>query len=222
MTPGYRSCCADRSGRVGHPEPPRISNRERPSRRWARRPRDKGVEELVEAFLLLRQKFADIILLVVGDYETRDQPSEKTKHILATHEAVRHVGWQTDVVPFMAALDIFVLPTYREGLGTVLLEAAAMGIPTVTTKATGARDAIVDGSTGLGVPIANVGALTEALARLVQDASLRDAMGRAGCAWVSKHFDRSEVWRRQAEEYRSLLGGAKVYTRAKSGPAQPG
>ena len=92
------------------------------------------------------------ILLVVGDYEERDRPSERAVEILRTLPGVRCVGWQSDIVPFMAAMDVVVLPTYREGLGNVLLEAAAMEKPTITTTATGARDAIVPERTGLMAP----------------------------------------------------------------------
>ena len=101
-------------------------------------------------------------------------------------------------------MDVFVLPTYREGFPTVLLEAAALGIPTVTTDATGARDAVVDGVTGLRVGVGNVLALREALASLIRDAALREAMGRAGRHWVSEHFDQRHVWQLQVEEYRRL------------------
>jgi glycosyltransferase involved in cell wall biosynthesis len=107
----------------------------------------------------------------------------------------------------MAAMDVFVLPTYREGLGNVLLEAAAVGLPTITTDATGARDAIVAGRTGLQVPTGDPKALATALATLVRDPSLRSEMGRAGRAWVCEHFDQTEVWRRQAQEYRALAAG---------------
>lgn len=175
--------------------------------------RDKGVEEFAEAFRMVHEEWANTVLLVVGDYEDRDLPSGESIRFLSTHGGVRHVGWQADVIPFMAAMDIFVLPTYREGLPTVLLEAAALGLPTVTTNATGARDALVDGKTGLQVPVGDVSALREALARLVRDASLREAMGRAGREWVCEHFDQREVWRRQAEEYRTLASHQAARTR---------
>lgn len=182
--------------------------------------RDKGVEELAEVFRELHEEFAHTVLLVVGNYEDRDRPSVESIDFLSTHKGVRHVGWQADVVPFMAAMDISVLPTHREGLPTVLLEAAALGIPTVTTNATGARDAIVNGVTGLQVPIGDVNSLKEALWRLIRDASLRDAMGRAGRKWVSENFDQREVWRRYADEYRALVSSRIVRTRRKECRAQ--
>ena len=166
--------------------------------------RDKGVDELAVAFRALHEQVRGTVLLAVGEYEARDRPSPETLRLLATHPGVRHVGWQSEVLPYMAAMDILVLPTHREGLGNVLLEAAAIGLPTVTTNATGARDAIVAGSTGLQVPVGDANALTEALSALVRNPSLRDEMGRAGRKWVCEHFDQNDVWRRQAEEYRAL------------------
>jgi len=166
--------------------------------------RDKGVEELAHAFRELHEEFPHTVLLMVGDHEARDRPSGESVNFYSAHEGVRHVGWQTDVVPFMAAMDIFALPTYREGLGNALLEAAAMEIPTVTTYATGARDASVDGKTGLQVPIGDVKSLREALARLIRDADLRLAMGRAGRAWVAEWFDQQRVWQLFADAYRNL------------------
>jgi glycosyltransferase involved in cell wall biosynthesis len=101
-------------------------------------------------------------------------------------------------------MDLFVLPTVREGLGNVLLEAAAMGLATVTTTATGARDATVPGTTGFQVPPRDAIALEGAIRSLVADADLRRRMGMAGRQWVCDHFDQQRVWRLQADEYSRL------------------
>jgi glycosyltransferase involved in cell wall biosynthesis len=167
--------------------------------------RDKGIDELARAFQALHEQVRGTVLLVVGEYEDRDRPSPETLRLFSTHPHVRHVGWRADVLPYLAAMDIVVLPTHREGLGNVLLEAAAMGLPTVTTDATGARDAIVAGRTGLQVPIGDAHALAEALLTLVRNPSLRGEMGRAGRKWVCDSFDQEQVWRRQATEYRALV-----------------
>jgi glycosyltransferase involved in cell wall biosynthesis len=166
--------------------------------------RDKGVDDLARAFEMIHQAHRDAVLLVVGDYEVRDRPSAETVRFLSTHAAVRHVGFQTDVVRFLAAMDLLVLPSYREGLGNVLLEAAAMTLPTVTTTATGARDATVHGKTGLQVAPGDVRALAGAIQKLVADEPLRRRFGLAGREWVSRNFDRERVWQLQASEYTRL------------------
>ena len=168
--------------------------------------RDKGIDDLAMAFRIVHERHPDTILLVVGDYDERDPPSADSVAFLSRHPAVRHVGWKEDVVPSMAAMNIFVLPTHREGLGNVLLEAAAMALPTVATAATGARDAMVDRETGLQVPVRDAEALAEALAELVRDPALRQRMGLRGRAWVCDRFDQATIWRAQAEDYRQLAG----------------
>jgi len=150
----------------------------------------------------------DVVLLLVGDYEHRDKPSHACIDFFASDPSVRAVGWQNNVLPLLAAMDVFVLPTYREGLPGVILEAAAMGLSTVTTNATGARDAMVDGVTGLRVPIGDAIALHNAIARLVRDSALRESMGRAGRDWVCEHFEQSKVWEQWAHEYQQLVSRA--------------
>jgi glycosyltransferase involved in cell wall biosynthesis len=176
---------------------------------------DKGVDELARAFEGVHRRRRDVVLLVVGDYEERDRPSAETIRRLAVHPAVRHVGFQTDVVGFLAAMDLFVLPTRREGLGNVLLEAAAMGLPTVTTRATGARDATVPGVTGLQVETGNVDGLEQAISSLVNDPALRRRMGVAGRRWVAEHFDRQRIWQLQADAYRQFARGARKRQQAR-------
>jgi len=166
--------------------------------------RDKGIEDLAEAFRGVLVEFPSAVLLVVGDYEQRDRPSEAAARYLAQSSQVRLVGWQQDVVPFLGAMDVFVLPTHREGLGNVLLEAAAMEIPTITTDATGARDAISPGVTGLQVRVGDVEQLRRSIAWLLRDPDQRLAMGRAGKEWVADFFDQRRIWQLHAETYRRI------------------
>lgn len=166
--------------------------------------RDKGIHELAMAFAKLHEEYPETALLLVGDYEHRDRPSDEVVRILDKHGAIHRVGWRDDVRPFLGAMDILCLPTYREGLPGVVLEAAAVGIPTVTTDATGARDTVIDGETGVRVPMADTDALREGLARLVRDRALRERMGAAARTWVEQAFDQQVVWQRQERDYRTL------------------
>jgi glycosyltransferase involved in cell wall biosynthesis len=102
-------------------------------------------------------------------------------------------------------MDVLSLPSYREGLSQVLLEAQAASVPVVSTDATGGIDAIRDGITGLLVPVGNVDALTAALDRLLSDPELRAKMGLAGCLWVQQNFRRETVWKNLEANYRSIL-----------------
>jgi lipopolysaccharide/colanic/teichoic acid biosynthesis glycosyltransferase len=102
-------------------------------------------------------------------------------------------------------MDMLALPTYREGFPGAPLEAQAASVPVVTTDATGATDAIVDGVTGLRVAVGDVDALTAVLDRLLCDSALRARLGRAGCQWVEENFRREAVWQSLLESYRSTL-----------------
>lgn len=167
--------------------------------------RDKGLGELVAAARHLEQRGREFTLLMVGDYEAHDRPPAEVIEYLSTSPRVHHVGWQADPVPYLAAADVIVLPSYREGLGMVLLEAAALGLPVVTTTATGCCDAVRPGETGLCVPPHDVPALTAALEQMIADAALRTRLGAAGRVWVAQNFDQRQVWDAWMNCYRELL-----------------
>jgi lipopolysaccharide/colanic/teichoic acid biosynthesis glycosyltransferase/glycosyltransferase involved in cell wall biosynthesis len=165
--------------------------------------RDKGIRELYEAFTRLHSRFPDLRLLLVGDFETGDPVPEELRARIEADPSVLHTGFVDNVEHFYPAMDVMALPSYREGLPTVLLEAQYAEVPVVTTKATGAVDAIVDGETGFHVPVGDAGALASALDRLLSDAELRSTMGAAGRIWVEKNFHREDLWRELLAWYRS-------------------
>lgn len=158
---------------------------------------DKGIDYLVEAMTILTAKLGKggggdenrvIRLLVVGDNDhDRYSPFAKVAF------PVSLVGQVNDTRPFYRLMDVLCLPTLREGLPNVPLEAAAMGVPVITTTATGARDSISDGVTGLLVPPRDALALAEALESLVADPGQARLMGDEGKRWV-RRFERSEIW----------------------------
>jgi len=155
--------------------------------------RDKGISELYEAFSLLRAKFTDLRLLLVGDFETGDPVPPEIQARIDADPLVIQTGWISDTAPYYHLMDVCVLPTYREGFPGVPLEAQASGIPVVTTHATGARDSVVDGITGFAIPVGDAKALASAIAPLLGDAELRRRMGDAGRDWVARTFDRRVV-----------------------------
>ncbi len=164
--------------------------------------RPKGVVELVTAFRQASKSMPNLVLLLVGDYEARERPPAEVIQFVANSPMVRHVGWQTDPVPYYAAMDVLVLPSHREGMPTVLLEAAAMGLPTIASDATGCRDGMVAGQTGLQFPVGDVATLRDCILKLAGDPELRRRMGQAGRRWVAEHFDHRRVWKLYADEYR--------------------
>jgi glycosyltransferase involved in cell wall biosynthesis len=102
-------------------------------------------------------------------------------------------------------MDVLVLPTWREGFTNAVLEAAASGIPVVTTECTGARDSVVPEVTGLLVPPGYPDAMCEAVLKILRNPRLRERMGRAARAWVIDYYKEAHVVALTADYYRSLL-----------------
>ncbi len=164
--------------------------------------REKGIVELVTAFNLLSQKgFDNIFLLLIGPVESDSHLPETTKNNLEQNPHIRIVGYTDTPEKYLAATDIFCLPSYREGFGSVVVEAAAMGVPTVATRVVGIVDSVVENETGLLVPPKDANALAEALARLLGNPQLRRELGLAAQARARALFDSAAVNRLVLNEY---------------------
>ena len=167
--------------------------------------RDKGLVELVEAWQTLRAERPELRLLVAGDFEPQDPLPPEVEKLLRTDPRVHLTGFVWDMPPLYAAMDVVVLPTYREGFGTVAIEAAAMELPMIATEVPGCVDAVQDGVTGTLVPPRDAATLTEAIRRYLLDPELRRRHGRAGREWVLREFRPEDVWEEQYVEYTRLL-----------------
>ena len=164
---------------------------------------DKGVGELLEAFGQLRTGGRNVDLLLVGPFDER-QDSLPREAVLS-HLGVHHVDFTRVPEKYMAIADLLALPSYREGFGTVVIEAAAMGVPTVGTRIYGLSDAVVDGETGLLVPVRDAAALAAALAALLDDRPRREAMAEAGRERCLTTFDSKVVSTQVVAEYHRLV-----------------
>jgi glycosyltransferase involved in cell wall biosynthesis len=167
--------------------------------------RDKGIPESMQAFLQLDELFPDLRLLLVGCFEDEDPLPVGIRRTLETHEHVIFAGAVQDTPAFYAIADIVVLPSHREGLPTVILEAQAAGKPVVGARATGIVDLIADGETGLLFPVGDVPALIKALARLVSDKALASKLGLASQEQVKREFQQGPIWEALHREYLAVL-----------------
>ncbi|UQN09562.1 glycosyltransferase family 4 protein [Deinococcus sp. QL22] len=172
--------------------------------------RDKGIRELVAAFHHLHQMYPQARLLLVGDFETGDPVDDTTRHQIETTDTIISAGYASDVVPYYGLIDVLVLPTYREGFPTVALEGAALGLPLITTDATGARDAVQEQVTGLRVAVGDVDDLARAMKRLAHDEPLRRRLGQQGKAWVQQDFAQERLWQEWDTLYQQLLAKAQA------------
>jgi glycosyltransferase involved in cell wall biosynthesis len=167
--------------------------------------RDKGIPELLAAFQLVREKVPDAVLLLVGNYERGDSVPPETRTAIESEPNVVTVDFTPNVDLYYLLMDIFVLPTHREGFPNTVLEAQAAERPVVTTFATGAVDSVQKDVTGLLVPPGDVSALTAALVRLLMDNDLARGMGRTGRERVSREFRNEIIWEALASLYREML-----------------
>lgn len=165
--------------------------------------RDKGIQELLEAFRAISHDDARCILLLVGPGE--DEDGTIRKNVRRKSDArVRAIGYSAEPERYLAVSDIFCLPSYREGFGNVVIEAAAMGVPSVGTDIVGLRDAIVDGETGLLVPPKDSASLAQTIQALLADDARREAMGRKARERAVSLFDARHVNAAVLDEYHAV------------------
>lgn len=162
--------------------------------------RDKGIEELVRAVAALRDEGLPLRLALIGPDEGTDALDADVRGLLGT-PWVTSTGNLTDPAEVFAAFDVFCLPSHREGLPTVVLEAWATGIPVVVSDCTGIRDLVVDGQTGVVVPTGDHCALAAGLRGVLGDEALGARLRAAGRDEVEQHFDRTGVWERCAQYF---------------------
>jgi glycosyltransferase involved in cell wall biosynthesis len=166
--------------------------------------KDKGVCELVQCFQILQREGRAIHLLVLGDFESGDPVGRETVEWISTNAAAHCLGFVPDPKPYYRLMSAFVFPTYREGLGKVLLEAAAAGAPVVSTKVTGVVDIVQDGLTGILVPPGDAPALARAVGRLLDEPETAARMARAAQRMIREHFDNSFYLARFGEMIESM------------------
>lgn len=166
---------------------------------------DKGITELVNAFVKLNQLHDNTRLLLVGPKEQERSPLPS--HILQTiesHKSIEAVGMQHDIRPWLAASDVFVFPSYREGFPNVVIEAGAMGLPSIVTDINGSNEIIIEGKNGLIIPSHDSDSLFNSMLRLYSDSSLRQSLSRNARNLIADRFDCHLVRKALYDLYSSL------------------
>lgn len=167
--------------------------------------RDKGLNELVLAWHQLRSSYPELHLLLVGSAESEGALPAATWQLLRTDSRIHLAGQRSDVEQYLAAMDISVMPSYREGFGIANIEAAAMALPVVATRIPGCVDSVQDGVTGTLVPPGDDRALAAAIRGYLDDPELRRTHGQAGRQRVLRDFRPLSLWQALHHQYLSLL-----------------
>ena len=167
--------------------------------------RDKGVEELVAAFMRLRKEFPDIRLVLVGEVERANPVSEKTLGAIAETEEIIHFGYQKDLPGFYQGMDCFVFPSYREGFGMVVAEAGACGVPAIVSDINGCNEIIREGENGTIIPPRDADALYRAMKLFYEEReTLLPKLAARSRELVASRYEQRAVWDAALEMYRNL------------------
>lgn len=166
---------------------------------------DKGVYELLSAFDRLAAEREDVYLLLFGHDEENVRDTFQNYPNIKVGDNFCYYGATAEPQKMLQAGDVFVLPTYREGFGSSVIEASALGLPVICSDAYGVMDAMVDDVTGLRCKVGDVDSLYEAMLSLANDTKLQSKLGSNGRERVLKEFDGIRVTDNWLDYYRECL-----------------
>jgi glycosyltransferase involved in cell wall biosynthesis len=168
---------------------------------------EKGYLELFKAFSNIIKKYPDAILLIIGqnEPEKKDAINLDVLEEYGIRNNVIFLGERNDVEQIYPLMDVFVLPTHREGLGAAILEAEAMKVPVVASDIGGCPETIDNGKTGILVPVSSIEKLTEALLFILDNPQKAIDMGQSGRDKVLREFSKEIVFSRLKKEYENLI-----------------
>lgn len=168
--------------------------------------RDKGINELVSAFTELNREIPDTRLILVGEQESELDPlSPETMESISGCASIEAVGRQNDVRPWLAASDALAFPSYREGFPNVVIEAGAMGLPSVVTDINGSREIVSHGVNGVIIPTRDRDALLTAMRNMIGQREDTAKMAAAARPMVAGRFEQSFVRKCLKDYYREIL-----------------
>lgn len=172
---------------------------------------DKGINELVISFKQISKSANQQIsenckLLLVGPLESELDPllPETLKEIEANTDIVM-TGFQKDVRPYLTISDALAFPSYREGFPNVVMQAGAMGLPSIVTNINGCNEIIVEGENGTIIPPKNSEALQEAMVKMLTDSTWRQQLQQKARPMIASRYDQQRVWEALLNEYQTLL-----------------
>lgn len=155
---------------------------------------DKGIKELLLSFKDLCKTRPGLHLIIAGDLEEAETVDKDLYKWSQTKKRIHYIGKTDQVEQYLAASDIFVLPSYREGFGSVVIEAEAMGIPVVVSDIPGPREAMKDKETGFIFTVKRVDKLTEKVKLLIENPDMRLRMGEKGIEFVKNCFEQEQFF----------------------------
>ncbi|WBX74139.1 glycosyltransferase family 4 protein [Tenacibaculum pacificus] len=168
---------------------------------------DKGINELVEAFQQIKDNTSKSVkLLLVGPEERELDPlDEKTIKLIDEDTNIIAVGYQKDVRPYFAIADALTFPSYREGFPNVVMQAGAMGLPSIVSDINGCNEIIEENKNGLIVSVKSVEVLSKAMLQMLENENLNSQLQQNSRKMIVNYYKQSVVWNALLEEYKILL-----------------
>ena len=170
--------------------------------------KDKGIDELLDAFKAFHDRYPDTLLMIVGNASVSEGVDQDKLKWARQEKSVIFTGPTNEVEKYYASMDCFTLPSYHEGFGMVTIEAEAMGVPIVDTDIPGSREAMQDGVTGILVPKKNAEALLKGIVKMYESEEMRERFSRNGVEYVRRCFDDRILCELTFQNRESLLSEA--------------
>lgn len=168
--------------------------------------KDKGINELITAFAKLNHQYPATRLILVGAQEPELDPLlSETIAEMVSNSAIEAVGRQSDVRPWLLASDAFVFPSYREGFPNVVIEAGAMGLPSIVTDINGSREIIKDGKNGIIIPPKDSDALYTAMKCFVESSDMVAELKKSARVMVAERYEQCFVRQCLKDYYKEIL-----------------
>ena len=170
---------------------------------------DKGINELVSAFAELHKKYEKTRLLLVGRFEKELDPLKaETLNVIDKHISIELLGpkYGDELLAYYAASDCFVFPSYREGFPNTVMEAGAMGLPSIVTDINGSREIIIDGKNGVIIPSKDVEALYHAMKEMITNSDKTKEYADNAREMIASRFERGFVCKCLYDFYEEICG----------------
>jgi glycosyltransferase involved in cell wall biosynthesis len=168
--------------------------------------REKGLHELLKAFVQIHTLYPDDQLWLLGEEEPeRDPLQEADRLLMKSHTAIKYWGFQKDVRPYMAAADVLVFPSYREGLPNVPLQAGAMECALIVTDINGCNEIVENDQSGLIVQPKSIESLVQAMKKLRADELIKNQFAIAARERIQQLYSREHIWELIEGEYREMM-----------------
>lgn len=168
--------------------------------------KDKGINELIAAFQQLQNQ--NIKLLLVGDFENHLDPlATETLKAIENNKSIISTGYQNDVRPYFSISNALVFPSYREGFPNVVMQAGAMGLPSIVTNINGCNEIIIENENGFIIPVKDEKSILVAMQKMVENTNLYQKMKQNARAMIVSRYEQHLVWDAILEEYRLIEDG---------------